>query len=52
MFNERWKKEMGDKHKKDRECLHCEKFFECEGKPKDVKQCLRFTERKEQDGRR
>ena len=52
MYKERWKNEMGDKHKKDRECLHCEKFFECQGKPKEVNQCLNFKERKEQDGRR
>lgn len=34
--------------KKDRECLHCGKFFECEGKPKDVKECLQFEERKKE----
>ena len=35
-----------DKPKKDRECIRCEKFFECEGKPQDVKRCINFTERK------
>jgi len=35
--------------KKDRECLHCEKFFECAGKPKEVDQCLMFEERKDKD---
>lgn len=34
--------------KKDKECLHCSKFFECEGKPKDVKECLQFEERKKE----
>lgn len=33
--------------KKDKECLHCEKFFDCRGKPKDIKECLQFEERKE-----
>lgn len=37
---------MTDVLKKDRECIHCEKFFECEGKPKEVKQCINFVERK------
>lgn len=32
--------------KKDKECLHCEKFFDCNGKPKEVKGCLNFEERK------
>ena len=36
--------------KKDRECLHCDKFFECKGKPKDVKECLQFVERKDLKG--
>lgn len=35
---------------KDRECLHCEKFFDCNGKPRDIKQCVNFTERKKKDG--
>lgn len=33
---------------KDRECLHCEKFFDCNGKPKDIKECLQFKERKKE----
>ena len=41
---------MADELKKDRECIHCEKFFECEGKPKEVKQCINFTERKKENG--
>lgn len=32
--------------KKDKECLQCEKFFDCKGKPKEVKECLQFEERK------
>jgi hypothetical protein len=35
---------------KDKECLHCEKFFDCKGKPKDVKECLNFKERKDLKG--
>ena len=31
---------------KDKECLHCEKFFDCKGKPKEIKECLQFEERK------
>lgn len=30
---------------KDKECIRCEKFFECKGKEKD-KVCLHFKERK------
>lgn len=33
----------------DKECLHCEKFFDCEGKPKDVDRCIEFKERKNND---
>ena len=33
--------------KKDKECIHCEHFFDCAGKPKEVKLCLNFKERKE-----
>lgn len=33
--------------KKDRECLHCNKFFDCEGKPPDIENCLQFEEREE-----
>lgn len=29
---------------KTRECIHCVKFFECDGKEKD-EPCLRFQER-------
>ena len=36
--------------KKDRECIYCEKFFDCPGKPKDVKQCINFKERKDENG--
>lgn len=35
--------------KKDRECLHCERFFDCAGKPKEVDQCLMFEERKDKN---
>ena len=31
---------------KDKECLQCEKFFDCKGKPKEVDECLNFEERK------
>jgi hypothetical protein len=37
---------------KDKECLHCDKFFDCKGKPEGVKNCLNFTERKNDNGRR
>ena len=36
--------------KKDRECIHCEKFFDCPGKPEKVKLCVNFVERKDEDG--
>lgn len=36
---------------KTRECIHCEKFFDCNGKPKEVARCVNFVERKKQDGR-
>lgn len=35
---------------KDRECIHCEKFFECDGKPRG-KLCVNFKERKDGNGR-
>ena len=38
--------------KKDKECIHCEHFFDCAGKPKEVKLCLNFKERKDEDGRK
>ena len=38
--------------KKDRECIHCERFFDCKGKPEGVKLCVNFEERKDKDGRR
>lgn len=34
-----------EKLKKDRECIHCEHFFDCEGKPENVERCLMFKER-------
>lgn len=37
--------------KKDRNCLRCEKFFDCPGKPEDVKDCLNLIERKREDER-
>ena len=37
---------------KDKECINCEKFFDCKGKPEGVKNCLNFTERKKDDGRK
>jgi hypothetical protein len=41
-----------EKELKDKECIKCEKFFDCKGKPKGVKQCLNFEERKQRNGRR
>lgn len=32
--------------KKTRECIHCERFWECKGKEKD-EPCLHYKERKE-----
>ena len=33
---------------KDRECIHCERFWDCKGKPEGmVRPCVSFTERKE-----
>ena len=29
------------------DCVHCEKIFDCEGKPREVKLCVNFVERKE-----
>ena len=31
---------------KDRECIHCERLFDCKGKPEGVK-CVAFTQRTE-----
>ena len=39
-----------EERKKDRECIYCAKFFECKGKPPNVKQCVSFEERKNKDG--
>lgn len=36
---------------KDKECLHCKKFFECKGKEKP-KPCLHFEERKKKENGR
>ena len=41
---------MDEKLKKDKECMHCEKFFDCPGKPDEVKMCINFKERKQKDG--
>jgi hypothetical protein len=35
---------------KDKECVKCEKFFDCKGKPKEVKQCLNYVERMKDNG--
>lgn len=40
-----------NKPKKDRECVRCEYIFDCQGKPQEVKQCIRFKERKDSNGR-
>ena len=42
--------EQEKKLKKDRECIHCERFFDCPGKPEGVKECLNLVERKNKDG--
>lgn len=42
---------MEDVRKKDRECIRCENFFDCEGKPEGVKRCINFKERKRENGR-
>ena len=31
---------------KDRECVNCVLLFECKGKPRHIKQCLYFKERR------
>jgi hypothetical protein len=36
-----------NKPKKDRECIRCEYIFDCEGKPQEVKRCIKFKERKD-----
>lgn len=41
---------MTNETKKDKECLHCEHFFDCKGKPKEVKQCINFKEREDKNG--
>ena len=30
---------------KDRECIECEHFLMCKGKPKDTERCIRFEQR-------
>jgi hypothetical protein len=38
---------------KTRECIQCDRFFECKGRPQGVVRCVNFVERKKQrDGRR
>ena len=37
---------LSDETKKDIECLHCEHFFDCNGKPKEVQRCINYKERK------
>lgn len=34
---------------KDRECIHCENFYDCNGKPRDMKHkpCVQYVERVE-----
>ncbi len=34
---------------KDRECIHCQKFFECEGKPRGAGACVNLEERKKEE---
>lgn len=33
--------------KKDKECIYCEHFFNCNGKPKDVERCIQFKDRRD-----
>ena len=35
-----------DERVKTKECIHCDRFFECKGKPKSVDRCVNFVERK------
>ncbi len=35
---------------KTKECIHCERFFECKGKEND-KPCLHYKERKKNGGK-
>lgn len=35
--------------KKDKGCIFCKKFFDCKGKPKNVKECINF-EKDESNG--
>ena len=32
---------------KDLECLHCNDFYECKGKPKDTGICIRYNQRED-----
>lgn len=32
--------------KKDKNCIYCENFYDCIGKPKDVELCIHFKDRK------
>lgn len=32
--------------KHDKECMTCEHLFECEGKPDETEQCIKYKERK------
>lgn len=42
---------MQEEPKKDKECIQCDRFFECKGKPPEVKYCINFRERKKDSGR-
>lgn len=35
-----------EKIQKDKKCIHCERFFDCDGKPKNVENCIFFKERR------
>lgn len=32
---------------KDKQCMKCERLFECKGKPEGSKECLQYKERKD-----
>ena len=41
-----------DERVKSKECIHCDRFFECKGRPKNVVRCVNFVERKSFNGRK
>ena len=35
---------------KNKECISCDKFFDCKGKPRKVERCVNYVERKKDGG--